>query len=518
MITRRNLLKRSGIAALAAVSSDLFFMRAAFSQAVSTFDYYISPNGDDSNPGTLASPWSITALNSKMSTYSGKRVGIIGDVGGTQTAIHYGTVGGVKTKLYSLMNGMGSQNAVLKVNGGNSSSPTYLGSCTSSGVYKVGWAIIDGADPSSGIAPVSAQAITMGQPFYATTPVPNPGHTTIDGLVVRNFNYAGLIFGDVQTTTLSGVIIRNCQIYNGVCTTSAENPGGIFLGNTSGAQVLNCLIYNCTTSGGSFHPWGMGGITTYKASGLVVTNCTIYGCGYAIQNKDANQYGTYSYNYLDNGSFGSATNAEQAWALKGPIPGAGQTLTVHHNIIVGGGYEGYGEDGLLVSGGATFYNNTFYTPPAVTSGAYCAWFDSISVPGSFSWYNNLVSYSAYGKNNGGQTGCLSFTPTTGISASSVNYNFYGTGMSFGSLVGNLSLSAWQALGYDKNSVSGGSPFSSTPAALNINSFQITGPATTAGRSGKACGALDGSGTVGCNFSAVTAGNPSPAAPVLTSVT
>ena len=132
MITRRNLLKHSGIAALAVATSDLF-VRAARSQAASTFDYYISPIGDDNNPGTLASPWSITALNSKMSTYSGKRIGIIGDVGGTQTAIHYGTVGGTQSKLYSLMNALGAQNAVLKINGGSSSASTYLGSCTSAG-------------------------------------------------------------------------------------------------------------------------------------------------------------------------------------------------------------------------------------------------------------------------------------------------------------------------------------------------------------------------------------------------
>jgi hypothetical protein len=515
MITRRNLLKHSGIAALAVATSDLF-VRAARSQAASTFDYYISPIGDDNNPGTLASPWSITALNSKMSTYSGKRIGIIGDVGGTQTAIHYGTVGGTQSKLYSLMNALGAQNAVLKINGGSSSASTYLGSCTSAGVYKVGWAIIDAADPSSGLAPVSAQAITMGQPFYGTSPVPNPGYTTIDGLVVRNFNYAGIIFGDIQTTTLFGVVIRNCQIYNGICTTSAENPGGIFLGTTNGAQVLNCLIYNCTCSGGDYSPWGMGGITTYKADGLIVTNCTIYGCGYAIQNKDGNQYGTYSYNYLDTGTFGSATGKEVAVCIKSPIPATGQTLICHHNIMIGDGYTGYGADAGKISGAATFYNNTFYTPPAVTAGAYAAWFDNNSGAGPFNWYNNLVYYKTYGQNNGGNTGCLSFTPAVGISASSVNNNYYGTGMSFGTTSGNLAFSAWQGLGYDGNSVIGGSPFSSTPAALNINSFQITGPATTAGRNGKACGALDGTGTVGCNFSAAV-GTPAPAAPVLTSV-
>jgi hypothetical protein len=46
----------------------------------------------------LASPWSITALNSKSSTYAGKKIGIIGDQGVIQT----GTVGGVQTKLYTI--------------------------------------------------------------------------------------------------------------------------------------------------------------------------------------------------------------------------------------------------------------------------------------------------------------------------------------------------------------------------------------------------------------------------------
>ena len=266
MLTRRKLLQRSGIAALAAVSSELW-IPTAHAQTTSSFDYYIAPNGDDNNPGTLASPWSITALNSKMGTYSGKRVGIIGDVGGTQTPIQYGTVGGSKTTLHSMLSNS-STGAAIKVNGGSASASTYLGSCTSAGAYKVGWAIIDGADPSSGSAPVSATAITMGQAFYGVTPVPNPGYTTIDGLVVRNFNYAAIMFGDVQSNTLSGVVIQNCQVYNGVCTTSSENPGGIFLGTTSGAKILNCLIYNCTCSlGGDYSPWGMGGITTYTHHG-----------------------------------------------------------------------------------------------------------------------------------------------------------------------------------------------------------------------------------------------------------
>jgi hypothetical protein len=469
------------------------------------YDYYISPGGSDSNAGTLASPWSITAFNSKQSVYAGKSIGVIGDVGGVQTPLQTGSEG----SLYSMLvaeNG-GTPGCALQVNGGTSGSPTYVASCTSLGVYEAGWAIIDASNPSGGgLAGGSGggpNGIIMGQVFYETTAaqyrVANSGYVTLDGLVVRNGNYAGIQFGDIQSGALSGVIIQNCQVYNITCSTSSENPGGIFLGNTIGVQVLNCLIYNCQNSGGSYPTWGTGGITTYKAIGLIVTGCTIYGCGYAIQNKDANQWGTYSYNYFDCGTLGSATGLEYVNAIKSCEPGNGETLTLHHNIIVGDGYYGYGADGTKISGNASFYNNTFYTPPAVTAGAYCAWFDTTTGAGPFEWYNNVVYYNAYGVNQGAASGCLSWTPTSGLVAANVNYNYYGTGMNFGNgSSANQTLAQWQAAGYDVNSISGASPFSSTPAFNNPASFAITGAATTAGKGGAACGALDGSGTVGWN--------------------
>ena len=67
---------------------------ASYTITSAVFDFFIAPNGDDNNPGTLSSPWSITAFNTKMSTYSGKKVGIIGDIAGVQTPIQFGTVGG----------------------------------------------------------------------------------------------------------------------------------------------------------------------------------------------------------------------------------------------------------------------------------------------------------------------------------------------------------------------------------------------------------------------------------------
>src|SRR5271170_671141 len=77
--------------------------------SVNTFDFYISPTGDDVlGAGTLASPWSITALGTmpnrattavKWTTYGGKSVGLIGDQG-TYTQ---GQANGTITTLASLM-------------------------------------------------------------------------------------------------------------------------------------------------------------------------------------------------------------------------------------------------------------------------------------------------------------------------------------------------------------------------------------------------------------------------------
>jgi hypothetical protein len=434
-----------------------------------------------------------------MAAYSGKRVGIIGDIAGVQTSIQQGSVGGVKTTLYSMMmvSNASNQVAVIKVNGGTAAASTYVASCDSTGTYKARWAVLDGSNPVGGTLPVGPQSCIIGQPFYMTAAVPNAGYTTLDGLVVRNFNYAGIIFGDIQVAQLLGVVIQNCLIENGICSTSAENPGGIFLGTTSGAKVFNTKILNCTTSGGSFNPWGMGGITTYKAVGLIVTGCTISGCGYAIQNKDGNQWGTYSYNYLDCGTFGSASNSQAANPIKSCIPGVGQTLTIHHNIIIGG-YWGWGEDGTNIDGSVNFYNNTLYTPPSATGMALAAWFKSNS-DASIAWQNNVVYFSKYYNNQGGPFGCFSCQGGFGITASSVNFNYYGTGMTFGNTGAVANLAAWQALGFDKNSSSGASPFAQTPVSMVSASFAITGAPLVGAIGGKPLGALDGSGNVGAGF-------------------
>ena len=71
----------------------------------------------------------------------------------------------------------------------------------------------------------------------------------------------------------------------------------------------------------------------------------------------------------------------------------------------------------------------------------------------------------------------------------------------GNALSLVSFASWQGLGFDVHSHTGGTPFSATPAALNISSFTVNpaSAAATGGIGGVMCGALDGSGSIGCNF-------------------
>ena len=148
MLTRRMLLRRGGCAVLATTIPAL--IRPARAQSAS-FDYYIGPNGSNSNPGTLASPWSITALNSNQSTYGGKRVGIIA---GTYN-------------VYSIWSGV-KNTPTLRVNGGTPSSPTYIASCDANGNYLPRGATISALNPANNAPPTTEGSITPVPMVFAT--------------------------------------------------------------------------------------------------------------------------------------------------------------------------------------------------------------------------------------------------------------------------------------------------------------------------------------------------------------
>ncbi|HJS89974.1 MAG TPA: hypothetical protein VJ738_08435 [Steroidobacteraceae bacterium] len=84
-VTRRDLLKVGGVVIPAAMLLPPW--RSARAQtAAAPFDFYVSPTGSDSNPGTVAEPWAITSLMliarnpynvANCNATSGKRIGFL---------------------------------------------------------------------------------------------------------------------------------------------------------------------------------------------------------------------------------------------------------------------------------------------------------------------------------------------------------------------------------------------------------------------------------------------------------
>lgn len=458
------------------------------------FNFFISPTGDDNNNGlTPSTAWSITALNSKSTTYSGQNIGIIGDVSGTQTPIQYGTIGGTQTTLFSILNSQANQ-PVLNINGGTSGASTYLGSCNSSGVYTPRWAIIDASNPSGGAHATLDATILMGQNSEESTQVPKPGFVTLDALTIRNFSFCGIQFSNDGGSNISGCVIKNCEMYGSNTSQSNSNPGAIRLNNDLSTQILNCKIHDCTTaSGGSYYTQAYPAIFSYATTqGLVITNCSLYNI-IAIEQKDSTQDAVISYCYLDYGTFGtpgtSGGSGNYPWTYVG-VNAAGRTTTFHHNIILGQ-VMGYGVDATKYSGAYVFYNNTMY--PDISTQLL---FMQPLTGSTFTAYNNIF----YPRTSWitSEYGGISIVGATGTLVPQFDYNYYLTAPTFYNGA-QINYATWQGAGFDAHSNTGGSPFSGTPTALTPSSFAVTGVAATMSTTGGPVGAVDGSGSIGSNF-------------------
>lgn len=496
---------------------------AAYTIGALTFDFFIAPNGDDNNAGTLASPWSITALNSKQSTYAGKKIGLIGDVAGTQTSIQYGRVGGVQTSLYSLIQANSGNNVgqIITINGGSSSASTYLGACNSSGSYippssGIGcWTVIDCSQPGSGGTVVpTVSAYMFGQNTNAGGFTGNLGYTTIDGIAMFYFTQAMLSFtNNVQTGTVFGVVVQNCEIAFGTNISTNNNPGGLSIAGTVGAVVNNCKFHDMNALGsgsGNHSQWGLAACQMYgnnsTATATVFTNNTIYNCGSVWYLKDyTHSFANFSYNYCDHGSFGSAGTTPSGFQY-GPINGlvtpAGATSTIHHNIFLGsinmhptGG--GGGTAGTIIA-----HNNTFYGTSAYGGNFNVLDGETMQAGSAIQFYNNVCYSVGTYDGGGGYGGCLVVSTNATISNTTFNNNVYGSnnnGVQFGNaLFAPLSFASWKSgTGCDQSSVQvSTSPFTGTPTAQVPSSFAVGSSAIIGGVT---CGALDGSGNVGCNF-------------------
>ena len=507
MVTRRTVIKHGGYAALAMAGGRLF-VRDALAQATTTFDYYISPTGDDNNAGTLASPWSITALNNNAATYAGKHVGLL------PGTYQYGTKGGVQTTLYSLCMGNqgGSQAGVaVNVNGGTAASPTLVASCNSSGVYSPRTATLNAANPSGGAKPSNFCGI-IGQSENVNGV--NFGNAILDGLIVTGSNGAGVNFFPASSSSpggATGLVLRNSEIY-GVVGNENGNMGGFFAYNCTGALITNNKIHDILPTSGNLTQQDCAGIFTQECLNNVYTYNTIYKCNASIYDKNTSQGATIAYNYLDNslnpngGIFDTGGGA------------SGSTVTVYNNILVGSaGIWGVNAVQFPSLQNWIIYNNSIWSP----SGGFNAGAGAfMPTTGKVTFYNNIVAAAGSSSN-----------PSYWTCSGTVTLSDYNCLQDGGNLVGTspasapysytpYSLAAWRtASGFDAHSIQEpvGTMFTGYQS-LNPASFQTVPAAVQAlGRvGGVSTGAVTPAGAwgngavqIGCNF------GPVPNAAVLT---
>ena len=533
--TRRDLLKVGGILLPTYAIAPALMVGRAQAQTTGGFAYYISTNGSDSNAGTISSPWAITAINSKQSTYAGKSVGIIA---GTYD-------------VSALMNSK-YHTPVLNINGGStSSSPTYIAACDASGNYSRGAVTLDakGASGSYGGGNNNLSSI-IGQGFETNVPA-NKGNWTIDGLVLTGFSLWAVHVGNYDGSggNLPNVTIQNCTFTGGNATqTNSSVTTGVNLAPLVLYAYTNCLVQNnwfhdnagATASGvdpdhfvGTY-VWGIGGGST----GLIFQYNTLTNSGGIFGKTDEGVIAgtTVQNNYIDMTQ--KTPSGGQVMAVEGfTNPNAtGLTSYFRNNIMVGGNgmvlelqeqpnYDVWADPCYV-------YNNTWIAGAGGVSGGnaiYRLW-EKTAGTKPFVFYNNLFY------DNGQSSGVVSpygYVDSNADGFAVCDYNIYGSFNSFtiraagGSTSPNsVAFTAWKsAVGAEAHSSTNGSnPFSNNGSYALAYQVQSGSVAYQTGRvggtlSGAACnvGAWDGTASqIGCSFAGgASTSTTTPAAPVLT---
>lgn len=527
--SRREFLHYGGAMMGAAIMATSLPRRAAAATQVTTFDYYISTTGSDSNPGTLASPWALTSMmagNANNAKMAGKRIGFL--PGTYQVA----TLTGVTTTYPSNFD---YATAYLTCPAGTSSAPTYLGTSDASGNYSRGTAILDAQWPT--VAPAGSSFTLLGSIVSATA----TAYITIDGFEIKNVFYHPIGIGAgtggyfVVTSRSPGIVIQNVYIDNYYNNIGGQNSAGITLYACTGAVVQNCLITGSTDTAGRGS-----GMEVWNTDNSIIQYNTILATGSMsggifIKNQ-GNYNNTVRYNFVDLSA--SPVGSVSGGGFNHDSNGvAGTYLNVYNNIVIASrAYDSY----LVSQGGfpnglntQNIYNNTFVGTP----GADTTFVNRCGGPATINWYNNIL-WSSATSNRG--LWC------TNKSAQNVaDYNYYhnvelmleadgssGLGTMYSSIAAWAAALNVAAIGKDAHTVTAATPgfalgtptgaTGTTPSQYKLAAGSpCAGTGSTNGQtSGTPCdmGAWGGASPpaqIGCSFAAgATSSPPVPNSPIL----
>lgn len=498
--SRREILS-TGAQVLSVLALPVFALRDAQAQSTS-FDYYISSTGSDSNSGTLTNPWAVTSLQDTSRNnqlISGKRVGLIG---GTYNV----------TTMTSGSSPSDYAHPVFHVPAGTSASPTYVGSCDSNGVYSRGAAIFL-YGPSSGVNAVFGQNPNSG------------GYWILDGVVINGGGYGGsLIYATYPTTgsiytgggTGQGITIQNCEIYGITATSVGTNEACIFLQGALNAIIRNNYLHDVQKPSQPDHAHAY---EEYGSTGTQFIYNTVVNCCTGVDAKAGDAGTIVAYNYFYNTGLPAAgSNCAVLQGFDGAEgnPNSPNTAySIHHNVFDSCGAPHACDVNNTAAQAINWYNNTSYSTIKTSATALDL---RTSASNLIQCYNNIIVVTASAA--GAYTGTIALTDG---GYTILDYNDYyfadyasGWGLS-ASTVG--SLAAWQSASKaDLHSIVSNPGFASAitpgtgPAQFQLaSSSPCKGTGSNNGSSsGTACdmGAWgNGATSIGCNFFSSVVPNP-----------
>jgi hypothetical protein len=528
-VSRREILRIGGAISAAGIFLPAW-LTARAQTAPSSFTYYVSPTGSDSNAGTVASPWAITSLRVGSPNFSkldgkGVSVGIMAGYYDCSSLVYNQESGGA-----------------LQFPGGTSGTSNYFASCDASGNYSARAATLDmkGASGLFGghvggtgnydgplIAHDGIGGSVSGQVINYTV-----GNIVIDGLIIEGFSYKGIRVGGASSgdgpTITAPVTIQNCTFQNGGHNSgdSLDNAVALWLDGCAAATVQNCFFTN-------FAPWAtssadhLNAVICWRCTGTTIQYNTVTNSG-NIYGKDVlNQGTTVRYNYVDVSMYTIESYGIQDFTGAGSS-GLTQTSYFYGNVVLAKTYGISGWSNTDSSGTFTtpyqVYNNTI-----VMTGGTVGYYATAQGNGlgGLKFYNNIVTGSAPSDGFATSTGAPNLWDYNLYFPSGMRWGVFSNSSPQGGSTTLSSQSSFAAAltsvsGADSHSVAGTPTFANTGTYAQLYQLAAGSPgkgqgSTTGTPSGSATdmGAWgNGATQVGCNFSGSAPTTPIPSAPVL----
>ena len=450
--TRRSIL----LAGTATIVAPLL-PRWARAQVVSTeFDYYISPTGSDSNSGTRAAPWAISALGTKAQI-SGRRVGLLD---GTYVASSTDA----------------ERPGILVGFGGTAGAPT----------------IIEAVNPRQAIITGYNGSRYVG--LQGLIGVNGASYVTFRGLRVTNGVCKGFAIWNSSNIIVENSEVSNFRLarYPGY-TAMGDNTEGVRIEGSSDVTIRNCQLFDVANGADN---WNGSLVKTYATNRTVIEYCDFSDAYAGHYDKSASPQNTTIRNCYFH---------DIHWPLCGFDQVSTGTHRIYNNVI-----EGAVAITMVGDGSANcaieVYNNTVFGTTA-TDGIW-----NLNAGGALlKFYNNIVYHPGVSATYHGDLFTTSAAPV-------INYNCYTPGaIRIDSESDHTTLASWQSTGRDTNSIQANPAFVGDGTGASRFKLSASSPCRDAGRiGGLASGAVtdigawqDGVTQIGCDFTANVGVAPNP---------